>query len=76
LRPPGGRKRSGDVDTVGIKEPHVIKAAPKACLLLCFLTYLLAGTWTGLKHYGKLDETQFRKVVLALLISSAMPLLR
>jgi uncharacterized membrane protein YfcA len=31
---------------------------------------LLAGTWLGLKLYGRLDEAQFRKVVLILLLGS------
>jgi len=33
---------------------------------------LLAGTWLGLKLYGRLDEAQFRKVVLILLLGSSV----
>ena len=39
------------------------------------LPVLLAGTWAGLKLYGKLDEAQFRKVVLLLLLVSGVVLL-
>ena len=38
------------------------------------LPAVLAGTWAGLKLYGKLDETGFRKVVLALLLLSGVTL--
>jgi uncharacterized protein len=34
------------------------------------LPALLAGTWVGLKLNGWLDEEQFRKVVLVLLLVS------
>lgn len=41
------------------------------------LPALLLGTWAGLKLYGQLDEAQFRKVVLVLLlVSGAVLLLR
>jgi uncharacterized membrane protein YfcA len=36
------------------------------------LPVLLAGTWLGLKFYGRLDEAQFRKVVLILLLGSGV----
>ena len=36
---------------------------------------VLAGTWAGLKLYGKLDEGAFRKVVLALLLVSGATLI-
>ena len=39
------------------------------------LPVLLAGTWAGLKLYGTLDEAQFRKVVLILLLASGVVLL-
>jgi uncharacterized membrane protein YfcA len=39
------------------------------------LPALLLGTWAGMKLYGKLDEDQFRKVVLVLLIVSGAVLL-
>lgn len=35
---------------------------------------VLAATWFGLKLYGKLDETAFRKIVLALLLISGIAL--
>lgn len=38
------------------------------------LPAVLAGTWAGLKLYGKLDEAGFRKVVLALLLASGATL--
>jgi uncharacterized membrane protein YfcA len=39
------------------------------------LPVLLAGTWIGLRLYGRLDEAQFRKVVLMLLLISGVVLL-
>jgi len=39
------------------------------------LPVLLAGTWLGLKLYGRLNEAQFRKVVLVLLLASGVVLL-
>jgi uncharacterized membrane protein YfcA len=35
----------------------------------------LLGTWLGMKLFGKLDENQFRKVVLVLLLASGAMLL-
>jgi uncharacterized membrane protein YfcA len=35
----------------------------------------LLGTWAGLRLYGKLDENQFRNVVLVLLLVSGTVLL-
>src|SRR5258708_2056485 len=37
-------------------------------LFLIGLPALLAGSWLGLRLYGKLDEASFRKIVLALLL--------
>jgi uncharacterized membrane protein YfcA len=39
------------------------------------LPVLIAGTWLGLKLYGRLDEASFRKVVLGLLFISGMVLM-
>jgi uncharacterized protein len=39
------------------------------------LPAVLAGTWVGLKLYGKLEEGGFRKVVLALLLASGATLI-
>ena len=36
---------------------------------------LLLGTWLGLKLYGRLDETGFRRIVLVLLLVSGIALL-
>jgi uncharacterized protein len=44
-------------------------------LFLLGLPFLLAGTWLGLKLFGRLDEEGFRKVVLALLLVSGLALL-
>jgi uncharacterized membrane protein YfcA len=44
-------------------------------LFLFGLPVLLAGTWLGMKLYGRLDEAAFRKVVLALLLASGVVLL-
>jgi uncharacterized protein len=43
-------------------------------LFLIGLPALLAGSWLGLKLYGKLDEAAFRKIVLALLLVSGLAL--
>ena len=39
-------------------------------LFLVGLPILLAGTWLGLKLYGRLDEAAFRRIVLVLLLLS------
>src|SRR5713226_8943241 len=39
-------------------------------LFLIGLPALLAGTWLGLKLFGRLNEAAFRKIVLALLLAS------
>ena len=43
-------------------------------LFLVWLPALLAGTWLGLKLFGRLDEAGFRKVVLVLLLASGVVL--
>ena len=44
-------------------------------LFLVGLPALLAGSWLGLKLFGRLDEASFRKVVLALLLISGAVLM-
>jgi uncharacterized membrane protein YfcA len=44
-------------------------------LFLFGLPALLAGTWLGMKLYGRLDEASFRKVVLVLLLVSGAVLI-
>ena len=44
-------------------------------LFLIGLPALLAGTWLGLKLFGRLDEAAFRKVVLVLLLASGAVLI-
>jgi uncharacterized membrane protein YfcA len=39
------------------------------------LPFLFAGTWLGLKLFGRIDEATFRKIVLALLCVSGVALL-
>ena len=41
-------------------------------LFLLGLPMLLAGTWVGMKLYGRLDEASFRRVVLILLLLSGI----
>ncbi|MES2194136.1 MAG: sulfite exporter TauE/SafE family protein [Pseudomonadota bacterium] len=53
----------------GAITPDVIK------LFLVGLPALLAGTWLGLKLFGRLDEAAFRKVVLVLLLASGAVLI-
>jgi uncharacterized membrane protein YfcA len=43
-------------------------------LFLIGLPALFAGTWLGLKLFGRLDEASFRKVVLVLLLASGIVL--
>jgi uncharacterized membrane protein YfcA len=43
-------------------------------LFLVGLPALLAGTWLGLKLFGRLDEAMFRQVVLVLLLASGIVL--
>ena len=44
-------------------------------LFLIGLPVLLAGTWLGLRLYGRVDEAGFRKLVLALLLISGVALI-
>jgi uncharacterized protein len=44
-------------------------------LFLIGLPVLLAGTWLGLKLYGRVNEATFRKVVLVLLLLSGIALI-
>jgi uncharacterized protein len=44
-------------------------------LFLIGLPLALAGTWAGLKLYGRLDERGFRTLVLLLLLASGAALL-
>jgi uncharacterized membrane protein YfcA len=46
-----------------------------AKLFVLGLPFLFAGTWLGLKLFGRIDETTFRKIVLALLFVSGVALL-
>jgi uncharacterized membrane protein YfcA len=46
-----------------------------AKLFLIGLPALLAGSWLGLKLFGRLDEASFRKVVLVLLLASGAVLM-
>ena len=46
--------------------------ADTAKLFLLGLPMLLAGTWVGMRLYGRLDEASFRKVVLILLLLSGI----
>jgi len=44
-------------------------------LFLIGLPALFAGTWLGLKLFGRLNEATFRKVVLVLLLASGIALI-
>jgi uncharacterized membrane protein YfcA len=39
------------------------------------LPVLIAGTWSGLRLYGKLDDAAFRKLILLLLLVSGLALI-
>ena len=47
-------------------------AADTVKLFVLGLPMLLAGTWLGMKLYGRLDEAGFRKIVLILLLLSGI----
>ena len=49
--------------------------SPIVFLYLLGLPSLLAGTWIGLKLYGRINETIFRRIVLALLLASGLSLI-
>ncbi len=44
-------------------------------LYLLGLPFMLAGVWAGLRWYGRLNETAFRKVILLLLLASGFALI-
>jgi uncharacterized protein len=44
-------------------------------LFLIGLPALFAGTWLGLKLFGRLNEAAFRKIVLVLLLASGVVLI-
>jgi uncharacterized protein len=44
-------------------------------LFLIGVPVLLAGTWLGLRLYGRVDDAGFRKIVLALLLASGVALM-
>jgi uncharacterized protein len=44
-------------------------------LYLFGLPLVLAGTWTGLKLYGRFDDMGFRRIVLLLLLASGISLI-
>lgn len=44
-------------------------------LFVLGLPVLLAGSWIGLRLYGRLDQAGFRRIVLVLLLASGLPLI-
>ncbi|MGB7579265.1 MAG: TSUP family transporter, partial [Pseudolabrys sp.] len=44
-------------------------------LYLLGLPCMFAGTWVGLKSYGKLNDAAFRKIILLLLLVSGLSLI-
>jgi uncharacterized membrane protein YfcA len=44
-------------------------------LFVLGLPVLFAGIWSGLKLYGRLDDTAFRKIILLLLLVSGLTLI-
>jgi hypothetical protein len=49
--------------------------AETASYFLIGLPFVIAGTWLGLKLFGRIDEAMFRKIVLGLLLASGALLL-
>lgn len=62
------------MSAVGLGTAGIIDAAI-AKLFLLGLPILLAGTWLGLKLYGRLDEAAFRKLLLVLVLASGAALI-
>jgi uncharacterized membrane protein YfcA len=62
------------MSAVGIGTAGIVDA-PTAKLFLIGLPILLAGTWLGLKLYGRLDEAAFRKLLLVLVLASGAALI-
>src|ERR1700693_1748468 len=50
-------------------------SAESVKLYLFGLPLVLAGTWTGLKLYGRFDDAGFRRIVLLLLLASGISLI-
>jgi hypothetical protein len=48
---------------------------PTAKTFLLGLPALLAGAWSGMHLYGKMDEGTFRKAILVLLLVSGVTLI-
>lgn len=59
---------TASLTVAGAVTPQIVK------LYLLGLPCMMAGTWVGLKLYGKLDDEAFRKIVLALLLVSGISL--
>jgi uncharacterized protein len=57
---------------LGVKGSLTLETAK---LFALGLPFLFAGTWLGLKLFGRIDEAGFRKIVLALLFVSGLALL-
>jgi uncharacterized membrane protein YfcA len=57
---------------LGVKGSLTLETAK---LFALGLPFLFAGTWLGLKLFGRIDEAGFRKIVLALLFISGVALL-
>ncbi|MBR0716358.1 sulfite exporter TauE/SafE family protein [Bradyrhizobium liaoningense] len=57
---------------LGVKGSLTVETAR---LFVLGLPFLFAGTWLGLKLFGRIDEAVFRKIVLALLFVSGVALL-
>ncbi len=51
-----------------------VVSARSATLFVLALPAVVAGTWLGLKLYGRLDEAGFRRVVMVLLLASGIVL--
>jgi uncharacterized membrane protein YfcA len=62
------------MSAVGLGTAGMVDAAT-AKLFLLGLPVLLAGTWLGLKLYGRLDEAAFRNILLVLVLASGAALL-
>ena len=59
------------IGLLGAKETVTLETVK---LFLIGLPFLIAGTWLGLKLFGRLNEAAFRKRVLALLFASGAAL--
>ena len=75
----GTEKDTIEQTRFGVIDMNRVNAAPFNNMVpettVLGLPFLFAGTWLGLRLFGRIDEAAFRKIVLALLFVSGVTLL-